>query len=144
MKKLSLWFIAPCALVLVACSSTGTSSGTTNSGDAARTTTRRSPNLLTSEELSGAPELNAFEAIQRYRSTWLRVRGQTNFGAGSGGGEQGIRVYINGARRGNLEELRRFRVTDIARMRFLNGRDATTRYGTDHSDGAILVTLKSR
>lgn len=142
MKKLSLLFIAPLAVVLVACSSTGTSSGTSNSGDASRTTTRRSPNLLTADELSKAPELNAFQAIERYRSTWLRLRGQTNFG--SGGGVQGIRVYVNGARRGDVEELRRFRVTDIARMRFLNGRDATTRYGVDHSDGAILITLKGR
>lgn len=142
MKKMSLWFIAPLALVLVACSSTGTSSGTSNSGDAARTTTRRSPNLLTANELAEAGELNAFEAIERYRATWLRVRGQTTFG--SGGGQQSIKVYVNGSLRGNVEELRRFRVTNIERMRFLSGREATARYGTDHPDGAILITLKSR
>lgn len=138
MKRQSLFLIAPLVLALVGCSSTGTSSGASDSGQ----TTRSSPNRLTAEELSQAPELNAFEAIQRYRATWLRVRGQTTFGVG--GGVQTIKVYINGSLRGNVEELRRIRVTNIDGMRFLNGREATARYGTDHPDGAILVTLKNR
>ena len=55
----------------------------------------------------------------------------------------GIRIYVDGARRGDsTSELRRIRVSDVDEMRFLSAREATMRFGTDHQEGAILVTLK--
>jgi len=142
MKIPSPLLIAPFVVVSLACSSGGTSAGADGSQPEPQSDERRSPNVISQAELAEAPELNALEAVQRFRGRWLRVRGSTTFGVG--GTQQGIKVYVNGARRGALNELERFRVTDIERLSFLSGREATSRYGTDHAEGVIMVTLKSR
>lgn len=95
------------------------------------------PDVILEDELTAVPELNALEAIQRLRSGWLRVRGAASFSR-----PQGIRVYVNGMARGGVEELRALRATNIESMRFLSGRDATTRFGVDHTNGAIMVRLR--
>lgn len=141
MQKPSPLFIAPFLLFFLACSSGGTSAAAGDSSPAPREETRSSPNLITRAELAEASELNAFEVVQRMRGTWLRVRGQTTLG---GAQPQGIKVYVNGSRRGGLTELRRFRATDIESLRWISGREASGRYGTDHGDGVIMVTLRAR
>ena len=138
MQKPSPLFIAPLLLFFLACSSAGTSPAA-DSEPTPQTKVRRSPNVITRAELAEASELNAFEAVQRFRATWLRIRGQTTLG---GGAVQGIKVYVNGSRRGGLSELRRFRVTDVEKLTFIPGRDATGRYGADHAEGVIMVTLR--
>ena len=105
MQKPSPLFFAPFLLVFLACSSAGTSAAAGDSEIAPPTGARRSPNLITRAELAEASELNAFEAVQRLRSTWLRIRGQTTLG---GATPQGIKVYVNGSRRGGVSELRTF------------------------------------
>lgn len=107
----------------------------------ATTTETASPDsaadVITEEELATVPGLDAYEAIQRLRSGWLRIRGRATFNA-----QQGIRIYVNGMARGDVGELRNLRTRNIESMRFLSGRDATTRFGVDHTDGAILVRLR--
>jgi hypothetical protein len=56
--------------------------------------------------------------------------------------QQGIRLYIDGIHRGYVSELVSIRANAIERMRFLSGREATARFGTNHTDGAVLVTLR--
>ena len=41
-----------------------------------------------------------------------------------------------------LRLLRDFKGTDAEEVRYLNARDATTRYGTDMTAGAILISTK--
>ncbi len=113
------------AVGLASCATAGAGSATAN------------PSVITAEELAGVPELNALEAVQRLRPRWLRGRGQASFTA-----QQGVRVYVSGVLRGYAGELASIRAQAIESMRFLDGREATARYGTDHGDGAILVELK--
>lgn len=119
-------FMAALILSAAACATTTETASTSSAAD-----------IITEEELTTVPGLNALEAIQRLRSGWLRVRGRTTFNA-----QQGVRVYVNGMSRGGVGELRTLRARNIESMRFLNGRDATTRFGVDHTDGAILVRLR--
>ncbi len=53
-------------------------------------------------------------------------------------------VYVNDARAGRLDVLRSIALADVVEVRYLSPIDATTRFGTGHSSGAILVTLGAR
>jgi hypothetical protein len=127
MYKSSISIIA-LALVMASCSSAGTGSASS-----------RNSNVVTIAELAELDYLTGLEAVRRLRPNWLRVRGQSTF---SRQGSAGIRLYVDGRPHDDISELGRIPATDILEMRFLNGREATTRYGTDHTNGAILVELK--
>jgi len=94
--------------------------------------------VLGEDELSGVPELNAYEAVRRLRPQWLVLRGSASFTA-----TEGIRLYVDGVERGYASsDLASIRASSVSSMRFLSGREATARFGTDHGNGAILVTLR--
>lgn len=98
-----------------------------------------SRNHITNEELSDPmiQTLTAFEAIQRLRPRWLRSRA-----SGSGGTQTLPVVYLNGSRYGNTSSLQAIDVGDIEEMRFINSRDATTRYGTGVPGGVIAIETR--
>jgi len=75
--------------------------------------------------------LTLYQAVQRLRPAWLRGRG----------GQRPL-VYVNGVRRGGVEELEALRVDQITTAERMSPSDATTRYGTDHGGGVIFVILK--
>ena len=82
-------------------------------------------------ELAELPEMNALQAIERLRRRWLQSRA----------GDQ-VQLYVDGSRRSNVRDLESIRSTEIEQMEFMSASDATTRYGTGHSGGAILVTSR--
>ncbi|MEQ9399593.1 MAG: hypothetical protein RJQ04_10565 [Longimicrobiales bacterium] len=91
-----------------------------------------SANLITAEQLADMQQLDAYQAIQRLRSNWLRSRG--------GNPPQ---VMTDGMRQqGGLDTLRQYRVADIQEIRYMSAGDATNRYGTGFDGGAILITTK--
>jgi hypothetical protein len=51
-------------------------------------------------------------------------------------------VYVDGRLFGGMRELHQIRASDVAIMRFLSAPDATTRFGTGHEGGAILIETK--
>jgi len=109
------------------CASSGTGDGDSTGG---------SRNLISLAELTDpaiAP-LNALEAVERLRPRWLRSRSTSR-----GGGVASPIVYLNGSRYGDLRSLQRLSVNDIEEIRFINARDATTRFGTGVQAGVIAV-----
>jgi hypothetical protein len=52
-------------------------------------------------------------------------------------------VYVDGVRSGDFSYLESLRIEEVERVRFINARDATTRWGTGHPGGAIEVFLKT-
>ena len=114
------------AVLAVACAS-GSTEGTDDGSSSA---------TIVEEEFASVRELDGYDAVRRLRPRWLRGRGASSFNRPGG-----LRVYVNGMSRGGVAELRRLRASNISQMRYLTGREATTRFGTDHVDGAILVTL---
>ena len=103
----------------------------------------RDPNLINNEEMRQAEMegLSATQLIERLRSRWLQGRGATSLTISASGY---ARVMLNGAPYGELEVLSNMDVSGIEEMRFLNARDATTRFGTDYDGGAILVVSRGR
>jgi len=114
-------------LGLGGCASGG---GGGSDGDSARPA-GATTNRIVRAELEPLVELSAMQAIQRLRSRWLRNR-------------PGLRtepvLYVDGSRRSGLAELESLRASDVEQMEYMSSTDASTRFGTGHSAGAILVT----
>lgn len=109
------------------------------SAGAAGDSTSGSRNHITQEELANpqVQTMSAFDAIRRLRPRWLRSRA-----SGSGGAQTLPVVYLNGTRYGNTDSLASLRVSDIEEMRFINSRDATTRFGTGVPGGVIAIETR--
>ena len=119
-KRLILWSFA-LAVGLAGCASSG--GGGSRSG---------SPSRLTMANFTDdVMALDLYQAIQRLRPAWLRARGTAI-----------TIVYIDGTRRGRVEELQSIRVDQVQEVERLTGPDATMRFGTGNDGGAILVTLR--
>jgi hypothetical protein len=88
---------------------------------------------ITTAELEGAGIADAYEAVHLLRPRWLRPRMTT-------GADDGRPfVYAHNMRCGSIYELQLFRVAGIREIRYVNARDATTRWGMGHSNGVIEV-----
>lgn len=104
--------------------------------------TRSNPNVITAEEIARNPSTSAYELIQRLRPSFLRTRGAVH-GAPSGGVNNiesvDLVVYLNETRLGGSDQLRQIPTSDIQEIRYYSAADATTKWGTGHSAGAIQV-----
>lgn len=114
---------------------TGCSAAT---GEGANRPSRSSGDELTGEEVRASTGENLYDAIRQLRTRWLRPRGQSSFTMP----ESTIPVvYVNDVQFGALDALYSMHVNDVMHVRYLSPADATTRFGTGHAGGAILVDL---
>lgn len=142
--------IGMCALALVtgACASGGSSSAPAAASGASSTTVRRgNANLITESEIAGANLETIYDVIERLRPNMLRTRGQVGRLSGatdteSGASSSRIKVYHNGTAIGDVTMLRGIQAASVKQVDYLSSSDATTRFGTGHDAGAILVTSK--
>jgi hypothetical protein len=101
---------------------------------------RRQRNLITAEEIATRPGLStAYDIIRNLRPAWLNTRGITSTEDPTAGG---IQVYVDEVKMGGLSELQSISVDRIQELRFLSASDATMKYGTGNTTGAIEVTTK--
>jgi len=127
-KPTHILLVASC-LALAACASGGTNDSAPRRG---------SSNQITGQELQDAVGQDLLTVVQRLRPQWLVVRGGV-----TAQGRTSIAVILDGVRQqGGVEILRTMKASDIQEMRFMNARDATTRYGTGMGAGAIEVITK--
>lgn len=127
-----------------ACGGGGTSAGgsavpTTNAGSPAR----GPANLILEAEIMSSGTANALEAIQRLRPTMLRGRGSNPIQQGTGSANA-IMLYVDGVPAGTIDQAANINALSVKEIRFINASDATTRFGTGHPMGAILITTKRR
>jgi hypothetical protein len=118
--------VSALALLLLACASDPNTRGST----------RRDRNLISLEEIQDYPITTAHDLVGRLRPTWLRNRGPTSI---SGGSPTLPLVYVDEVHSGGLDALYRISTQIIREIRFINGRDATTKWGLDHGGGVIMV-----
>lgn len=85
---------------------------------------------LTAEEIAATNSLTAYEAVERLRPNFLRSRFYKPV------------VYVDNMRYGGLSSLYYILATDVEEIRFISAVDATTRWGTGHGGGVVLVTTK--
>ena len=119
------------ALLGAACASGGGSGG----GGGAN-------NAITRDMVDDPTSQNAYTIVQRYRPRWLSPRTQGTIANPEPSFPQ---VYVDEVRFGPIDTLYRIDGTQIERIEFMSGLDATTRYGVGHDGGAIMVwTINSR
>ncbi len=104
----------------------------------------QNPNVISMEEIEASSGSNAYEVIQRLRPNFLRTRGAVH---GTPGATNAIEmvdlvVYLNDNRLGASDQLRQIAKTDIREIRYYNSSEATTKWGTGHSAGAIQVVSR--
>ncbi|MEO8193854.1 MAG: hypothetical protein ABI681_08375 [Gemmatimonadales bacterium] len=87
-----------------------------------------------------APGWTAYELIAELRPQFLRSRGAMSL-------RNNARpvfavVYVDNLSYGGLQSLKTLSAGPIQRIEYLSAVDATTRFGTDHAGGAILITTR--
>ncbi len=85
------------------------------------------------------PHSTVYEAVRALRPRWLQAR------AGATIRERELQtamVYIDGQLRGGLDEMRALVPIEVGELRFMSASDATTRFGTNHIGGAIVITTR--
>lgn len=87
------------------------------------------------------PYSTVYEAVRALRPRWLQSRAGATFQRRE---QQTAMVYIDGQLRGGLDELGLLVPTEINEIRFMSAADATTRFGTNHVGGAIVITTRRR
>lgn len=121
------------AMVFATLALTGCSAATAGSGGA-------SDDVITRAEIVETRAHSAFDVVRRLRPQFLRFRGRMDTAPGrTGPGMTEPVVYIDGVRLGGVASLRSIEAVDVAEIRYMSGADATTRFGTGHVAGVILV-----
>ena len=129
--RFQLWSLL-FVLVLAGCGAAATASRGGNS------------NLIANERLreAAAEGLNAYQVIERNRPQWLRAgRAAPTLGYAKGGAAF-ARVMLDGVRYGEINDLRRLNTVEVESIGYMSASDATTRFGTGYSGGAILVRMR--
>ena len=100
--------------------------------------TTSSRNTLTAEEMMKAGYPDAFMTVQSLRPNWLRTHGTTSFSRTA----NSIKVYLDGSLLGGPESLRSITMRSLSSIRYLDGLQASERWGLDHSMGAIVLITR--
>lgn len=132
MRRVTRFLGAAALAVALAAGSGCATSGAAGSGSGNR-------DVISAEQLREMDDLSAYRAIQRLRPQWLRARGRSSIENQSA---EGVRVYVDDVRQSGVESLRTLQVIDLEEIRFLDAREATTRFGIDHGNGAIAITTR--
>lgn len=129
------------SLVVAACAGGGTGASSTQEP----ATLRRDRNVITREELSTETVTNVYDAIRHLRPEMLTPRGGSqatqSITAGASASDAGqINVYLDGSKlSGGVNTLRDISLNGVKEIRYLNSVDATQRYGTGNTGGAIVI-----
>jgi outer membrane cobalamin receptor len=83
---------------------------------------------------------NALQAVQRLRPNFLQTHG--GMSSSMTLGPQDVVVYVDNTRMGGPSALSQIPITEVKEIQYLNGPDATQRFGTGHGSGAIIVTRR--
>lgn len=113
-----------CLLIVSACASTNS-------------TARGFQDVVTRAEMDAVHAADAYGLVQRLRPQFLRSRGSVSMRNSS---DSYPIVYLNNVRYGGVISLRDILVDDIQEIRFISAADATTRWGTGHGSGVIMVS----
>jgi hypothetical protein len=95
--------------------------------------------MITTEEMDASGHTDAYTLVQALRPQWLRVRGRSSVNV-----PPRVWVYLDGAQMGGPDHLRNIATHTISSLRYLDGMEASQRWGLDHGAGAIVVATRGR
>lgn len=118
-----------CAAALLGCASTP--------GAGVSPATRG--NVITAEEIAATTAQNAFEAVGQLRRRWLMSRGSRSIEDPS---PVFAVAFLDDQELGDLSLLRGIDVAGIREIRFIDGREAVNRYGSEFGAGIVQVITR--
>ena len=141
MSARSLIIISAAILTTAGCaSSPGGTAGATQQSSSAPSRARGSRDVITQEELAQVDVQTALDAVRRLRPNFLQTHGGMSSSITMG--PQDVVVYVDNTSMGGPSALAQIPVADVKEIQYLNGTDATQRFGTGHGSGAIIVIRK--
>ena len=127
---------AAAALMTLSCATSG------SSGSSLRSKSRSQDIIPESEITANASEAaNALQIIEKLRPQMLRSRGVGSPTDVTGESAR-PKVYVDNVAYGDLGTLSNLTASQIKEIQFINSRDATTKWGTGHMGGVILVLTR--
>lgn len=93
-------------------------------------------NLITAAEIESANANTAYDVIVKLHANFLHSRGPNSILLKT---PKEPTVYLDQVEYGPINSLRSIPASHIAEIRFFNGWDAMTKYGSDHVAGVIQI-----
>ncbi|HEY7235849.1 MAG TPA: TonB-dependent receptor plug domain-containing protein [Gemmatimonadaceae bacterium] len=141
MKTHSMFIVAAALFAFVpGCASSPAGAPGATQQSSSPTRSHGSRDVITFEELSKLDVQNALQAVQRLRPNFLQTHG--GMSSSMTLGPQDVVVYVDNTRMGGPSALSQIPITEVKEIQYLNGPDATQRFGTGHGSGAIIVTRR--
>lgn len=89
---------------------------------------------ITREQIAEPRFTSAYDVVRALRGTWLNPRGAASIRS-----RVEVQVYLDGVHLGGVDMLKGISTPTVQYMRYVNGTDATTRWGIGHGRGVIYV-----
>jgi len=93
-------------------------------------------NVITTAEIQSANASTAYDVIVKIHANFLHSRGQNSILLKQ---PKEPTVYLDNVEYGTIASLRNIPASNVAEIRFIEGWDAMTKYGSDHVAGVIQV-----
>ncbi|MEO7367742.1 MAG: hypothetical protein ABIZ36_07280 [Gemmatimonadaceae bacterium] len=87
------------------------------------------------------PGMTVYDLVVHLRPEYLRSRGSNSLRNTT---PPTAVVYVDNVQFGSIETMRSMAADNIAQIHYMSASDATTRFGMDHTGGAILITSRIR
>ena len=125
-------------ITFLAVSATMTSAACTHPAPTAPAPDR---NVITLEQIESSHARTAYDIVVTFRSNFLNSRGKNSILLKT---PSQPTVYLDEVEYGTVNSLRSIPATHVAEIRFIEGWDAMTKYGSDHAAGIIQVTTRTQ
>ena len=99
------------------------------------------PHVITAEQIDAAKVPTAYDVIMKYRANFLTSRGPNSITLKQ---PKEPTVYLDNVEYGTINSLRNIPSVQIAQIRFIEGWDAMTKYGSDHIAGVIQIYTRTQ
>jgi hypothetical protein len=93
-------------------------------------------NVITTEEIQAANVETAYDVITKFHANFLHSRGPNSILLKQ---PKEPTVFLDNVEYGTIASLRNIPASNVAEIRFIEGWDAMTKYGSDHVAGVIQV-----
>lgn len=93
-------------------------------------------NVITTAQIQAANAATAYDLIVKYRANFLSSRGPNSVLLKQ---PKEPTVYLDQVEYGTINSLRNIPAQNVAEIRFIEGWDAMTKYGSDHVAGVIQI-----
>lgn len=98
-------------------------------------------NVITAEQILSANVETAYDLVVKFRPNFLAPRGPTSILLKQ---SKEPSVYVDNVEFGLVASLRTIQASSLSAIRFVEGREAMTKYGADHSAGVIELYTRYR